>query len=727
MNLYINKHKYAQRDKLRRMQKHDPKSYWKFLNSLKTKQKSEAPSAEEFHAFFKDIYNSELSDNETRDSMNFEFEAQTEELNKPFSEAEINKCILKLKNSKAPGHDNILNEFIKITKQTMLPIYVSLFNIILHTGLIPESWSIGKIRPIFKNNGNPLDPNNYRPITILSCLNKLFTAVLNERLTNFIEYNEMLKENQAGFRKSYSTTDHIFSLYALTEILKSEKKKIFCSFVDFSKAFDSVWRSGLWGKLLHNNINGNFLRVLHNIYANVKAFVSINNQDSDLLISNRGLKQGDNVSPILFSMYLDDLEDYFDADGIDGVTIDYDSDDISVFLKIFVLLYADDTIIISDNAENFQKCLDSFFEYCNQWKLTVNESKSKIIVFGARNTDKFNFKFGDATLEIVDKYKYLGTYFSKSGSFLNARKHLVEQAKKAMYLLNMRIRNLELPVDLQLKLFDSTVLPILLYSADVWGFEDIKMIESLHNQFLRSITHTRKSTPRYMLYGELGRYPLEIYIKTKMISFWSKLLTNKQTKLSYILYGKLINTPNLKSKWTLKIKNILDDCGLSQFWSNQIADLHISKRVEIILKDQFLQKWNTDLAESSKGRTYSSFKESIHLEKYFTKLNPKSYINLVKFRTANHRFPCETLRWVNVEQQDRKCLLCNTDDVGDEMHYLLLCPAFSEERRKHLKRYYFTRPNMLKFKQLLNSQNVKELRNLCAFIDILLKSVITYF
>ena len=171
----------------------------------------------------------------------------------------------------------------------------------------------------------------------------------------------------------------------------------------------------------------------------------------------------------------------------------------------------------------------------------------------------------------------------------------------------MRIRNLEFPVDLQLKLFDSTVLPILLYSADVWGYEDIKMIKSLHNQFLRSVTHSRKSTHRYMLYDELGRYPLEIYKKTKMISFWSKLLTNKQFKLSYILFGK--------SKSTLKIKHILDDCGLSQFWSNQIADLHISKKVEIILKDQFLQKWNTDLAESSKGRTYSSFKESIHLEK----------------------------------------------------------------------------------------------------------------
>ena len=161
-------------------------------------------------------------------------------------------------------------------------------------------------------------------------------------------------------------------------------------------------------------------------------------------------------------MYLNDPEDHFSTDRVDGVTINFNSDDIAVYLKIFALLYADDTIIISDNAEKFQKCLDSFFEYCKQWKLTVNELKSKIIVLGARNTERFKFKFGATTLEIVDKYIYLGTLFSKSGSFLSKRKHLVEQAKKAMYLLNTRIRNLELPVDLQLKLFDSTALPILL-------------------------------------------------------------------------------------------------------------------------------------------------------------------------------------------------------------------------------------------------------------------------
>ena len=125
----------------------------------------------------------------------------------------------------------------------MVPVYVSLFNIILKTGLIPDELSTGKIRPIYKNKGPITDPNNYRLITTLSCLSKLFTAVLNERLTDFLEENDMLNENQAGFRKSYSTTDHVFSLYVLIEIMKFEKKKLFCSFVDFSKAFDSVWRS----------------------------------------------------------------------------------------------------------------------------------------------------------------------------------------------------------------------------------------------------------------------------------------------------------------------------------------------------------------------------------------------------------------------------------------------------------------------------------------------------
>ena len=99
----------------------------------------------------------------------------------------------------------------------MLPLYTSIFNLILETGILPEDWLEEIIKPIYKKKGDPLKPENYRPITILSCFGRLFTAVLNLRLTTFLNEHETLYENQAGFRAGYSTCDHIFTLHAFTE------------------------------------------------------------------------------------------------------------------------------------------------------------------------------------------------------------------------------------------------------------------------------------------------------------------------------------------------------------------------------------------------------------------------------------------------------------------------------------------------------------------------------
>ena len=105
---------------------------------------------------------------------------------------------------------------------------------------------------------DPLNPTRCRPITLLSCMGKLFIAVLNKRLNSYLEEMNLLNENQAGFRQNYATTYHIFTLHCMIELLRFQKKKLFCSFLDFSKAFDSVWKVGLWKKLLEHNVNGNF-------------------------------------------------------------------------------------------------------------------------------------------------------------------------------------------------------------------------------------------------------------------------------------------------------------------------------------------------------------------------------------------------------------------------------------------------------------------------------------
>ena len=100
------------------------------------------------------------------------------------------------------------------------------------------------------------------PITIISCFGKLFSSILNTRLNNFSDDFCLICENQGGFRKGYSTTDNLFILHILINIMKCKKKKLFYAFIDFAAAFDTVWRDGLWNKLLINQINGKMYNII---------------------------------------------------------------------------------------------------------------------------------------------------------------------------------------------------------------------------------------------------------------------------------------------------------------------------------------------------------------------------------------------------------------------------------------------------------------------------------
>ena len=131
------------------------------------------------------------------------------------------------------------------------------------------------LKPIFKRKGSPDDPDNYRGITLLSCVAKLFTACVNKRLTDYIEGTGQLGEEQAGFREGYSTLDHTFVLHSLVNLYLHRRKRIYCLFVDYRKAFDLVDRSSLWTKLISHGINGNIVAVIYNMYNNAKSCVII--------------------------------------------------------------------------------------------------------------------------------------------------------------------------------------------------------------------------------------------------------------------------------------------------------------------------------------------------------------------------------------------------------------------------------------------------------------------
>ena len=149
-------------------------------------------------------------------------------------------------------------------------------------------------------------------------------------------------------------------------MLRAHKKKLYCAFIDFSQAFDSVWRIGRWRKLLQNNINGKFFRIIYNMYDRIKSCVSLNGEISDFCAYNCGVRQEVNLSPVMFSLYLNDIETFLIHKGLSGVTLDITDDEVMISIKLFSLLYADDTALMSESPSGLQSCLDAFSCYCNE-------------------------------------------------------------------------------------------------------------------------------------------------------------------------------------------------------------------------------------------------------------------------------------------------------------------------------------------------------------------------
>ena len=238
-----------------------------------------------------------------------------------------------------------------------------------------------------------------------------------------MESNNLYNRFQAGFRPGYRTTDHIYTINTiLNKYIFKCKKRIYACFVDFSKAYDTVWRSVLFQKLLTLGIGGNFYNVVKYMYSYSKFVVKKDNFLSDLGQYESGVRQGDGLSPLLFNVFINDINDIFDETISQPVILNT--------TKLNCLIYADDVLLLSESKEDLQSCLDSLNVYCDYWKLRINTEKTKVMVFSAGKikTDNIKFTLNKSDNEIVDNYKYLGILLTYNGNFKYAVDHMCQKA-----------------------------------------------------------------------------------------------------------------------------------------------------------------------------------------------------------------------------------------------------------------------------------------------------------
>ena len=720
--------------KLRNLKSSNPREYWKIINKSNSSKDKNCninigPLFEHFkNLSFKENINSFDPRTAAADG------TINEDLNSEFTFSEILLCIKKLQNNKASGIDQIINEYLKNCPDNVVVLIVKLFNIILDTGLIPTEWCKGLINPIFKGKGSRKTANNYRGITLLSCLGKLFTSVLNYRLTNFLNNRGVLGEEQAGFRSGYSTIDHIFVLNCLIHFYKARYEKLYCAFIDYMKAFDLINRTDLWGKLIKNEINGKFISVIYNLYSNAKSAVRQGEFISDFFPCNIGVRQGENLSPVLFSIFLNDFQDYISTkcNGLTKISslcsTMLSDDDIEVFVKLFTLLYADDTIVFAETEEDLQNSLIAVYQYCDLFSLKVNVDKTKVVIFSNGKVTKHrNFLFGSRPLEVVSEYVYLGMCFNYNGTFSNAIEKQISQATKAMYSLITKARRLFLPLDIVCDLFDKTVLPVLIYSCEIWGCGNLYPIEVFYRKFLKIILNLNISTPSAMIYGEVGKLPIELTIKKRMLSYWIKVSEDSRFKFSNTIYRLMLKLYNPTSiynfPWFRKINEILQSCNFSNLWNDQsqyTTKQFLKCTIFDTLNHLEQEKWLETVNTNQYCFNYRIFKKNLIFENYLTDLSFYYRLIFSKFRCKNNKLPVNKQRF-DKEILDRNCNLCQNRDLGDEFHYIFICKFFSKERKKYLDHNFCTKPNVLKMQELFNSQEKLTLINLCKFIAIIVK------
>ena len=312
--------------------------------------------------------------------------------------------------------------------------------------------------------------------------------------------------------------------------------------------------------------------------------------------------------------------------------------------------------------------------------------------------------------------------------FGKTKKHLTDQARKAMFSVMTKVKKLCLPVDIQLQLFDSMLSPILLYGSEVWGYENIAIISQFQLKFYKYMLKLKMSTPTIMVMGELGACPIENKIYSNMLNFWGRLISGKQDKISSILYRTMYNLHEkgiVHCEWVAKIKSILDNIGCTEYWIMQsIPNLNYFKsKVKSSLYDQYLQNWSSNVYNSSKCLNYRIYKTELKLEKYLLCLPTNLAIALCKFRCLNSNLPVEKGRFYGIERANRLCTLCNRQEIGDEFHYLFNCNHFINERRKYIPRNFYRYPNVFNFRNLMCSTDKNTLIKIALFAKIIMLNV----
>ena len=504
-------------------------------------------------------------------------------LDDPISEEEVFIALRKMRAGRAPGVDGVLSTILRQAADAVgtnklkednatVQALALMYNYVFRKEVWPPRWQSGIVVPLHKE-GNHMDPGNYRPITLLSVVGKVFGSVVESRLSNWSESNHAMADEQGGFRRCRGTPDLLFTLKETLLMRKALNLPTLATFIDARKAYDTVWREGNFVKLFDMGVRGKMWRQLQAMSSDPHSRVRLSFGDTEWYKLSRGVAQGAVESPWLYSCFVNGLADELKRRGL-GIPIG------GVLTPL--LMYADDIVMLAGTVTELREMNAVASEYARLNRFQHNGKKSAVMLFNAdaglrQRALEERWELSGEAVQVKGQYKYLGVDFLQHASWKEYAQKAIDKAKWTSNNLAWVVqRDSGMRSRSACSLWRALVRPKMEYAAELWGGDlpvhQARAMEKIQTDFCRSVLglHGVQKVSNDFLRAELGLETLQARWRKLRMGYWRRLhVASPDRLLRHLATIRKEHTEregDIARGWMSGTRDMLESHGLREVW-----------------------------------------------------------------------------------------------------------------------------------------------------------------
>lgn len=613
-------------------------------------------------------------------------------LNDRFSQREVEAGLRSTKLHKAAGPDGLKPEFFVWALKALSAPLTALFNQMFGAGSVPSNWGQTLIVSLFKK-GVKSDLGNYRGLSLLNIIEKLYGRVCDNRISKCMEAAGKLAPEQNGFRRARGCYDNIFALSEALREARGNGLEYWVAFVDIRKAFDRVHRRYLWWKLQQLGVQGEMLNSLRALYATHEGRVLVNGFLSERFGITVGTKQGDTISPTLFACYINDLATVLKA-----------SDDWGILLpatkkRFHCLLLADDLVFVAASAARLQEMLSAVDTWGEQWRLEFGVSKCGVLhprdsdgaLKPAANIPVFQMQ-GEA-VPLVASYTYLGIPFRHDLDWSEAIATRVAAANKALARVRPILLQGGLSVATKLAIVRAFVTSTALYASEFWctGLTSMRPVAAVVNRALQLALRAPRRCPMLAMYAEVGMLPLHLQALRRRIACFQKWDQHPVSEWpSYILARGKRGLGAGRQSWLSLTGSLSRGIGWNLHQHTAlVGDSSLAELLRAAARKQLHADAATRPALHKYAQLYAGELAFVG-QPYLVgggaeRLDQFGVTRLFRMRSGCTALAKYLFAWGATGCESPACRACRSAPDEDRVHFALVCPGWRTQRSEWLQ------------------------------------------